>query len=157
VHPHTSELAARALSYAHLGLHLQSKRHQEEDGGEDAASEEESYFLAKIHDARFYRTVQLRVEYRDWPDEKHWTWEPVSHFPNNKEEVAAFKAKWEADGKEWPASKRRLSKATRAAPPTAAMEVEDQAGPSSPHGADDAQQAKIPTMAELFGSDDSDY
>mmetsp|Transcript_17320 Transcript_17320/g.26066 ORF Transcript_17320/g.26066 Transcript_17320/m.26066 type:complete len:124 (+) Transcript_17320:178-549(+) len=68
-----------------------------------APAEADEYYVHRLHDARFNRRLELLVEWRGYPETHDYTWEPLSHLPNdNKDCIAKFKADWIAMGKEWP-------------------------------------------------------
>lgn len=76
------------------------------DDGEGSEPVQPDYYMEKIHDVRFaHRRLEFYIEWKDFPAESDFTWEPQANLPNDKDAIKAFKEKWLADGKVWPTAK----------------------------------------------------
>lgn len=71
----------------------------------ECSSDEEprDYFVHAIHDVRSNsRRLEFLIEWKDFPEEDSFTWEPTKNLPNDKEMIKEFKAAWLEKGKSWP-------------------------------------------------------
>lgn len=86
---------------------------EEEESSDAEEPHEEEYFVKEIKDVRVRGSqLQFLIEWEDYPEEQHYTWEPVRNLPNDKDKIANFKDEWIASGKCWPQVKRRRSSAS---------------------------------------------
>ena len=80
-----------------------------EDDMTSEDEEEEEYEPLRVHDVKMGKVLGRRgscilfqVEWKDFPDESDFTWEPYEHFGQHAKLADDFEAEWKAANKAWP-------------------------------------------------------